>query len=137
MIARAARSFADAVHRRSGDRLRGVYLFGSRARGDQKPFSDIDLAVVVDGSILRQGETKPLAEMAYDAFLETGAEVQPWLFAEVGSRVAIGQSLRSKADYSAESASRSDSDAALAATDDRLAFARPHIENRQGDSHDH
>lgn len=32
-----------------GDRLRGVALFGSRARGDARPDSDVDLFVVVEG----------------------------------------------------------------------------------------
>jgi antitoxin ChpS len=82
MAARAASLFAEAMRDRYGTHLRGVYLFGSRARGDQRPFSDVDLAVVVDGSFPLEGETKPLAEAAYDIFLETGAEIQPWLFAE-------------------------------------------------------
>lgn len=32
-----------------GDRLNSVWLFGSRARGDFGPWSDIDLAVILDG----------------------------------------------------------------------------------------
>ena len=31
-----------------GQRLRGVYLFGSRARGDGDPDSDLDVLVVLD-----------------------------------------------------------------------------------------
>ncbi len=31
-----------------GPRLRGVYLFGSRARGDQRPDSDVDILIVLD-----------------------------------------------------------------------------------------
>jgi predicted nucleotidyltransferase len=31
-----------------GPRLRGVYLFGSRARGDDGPDSDLDVLVVLD-----------------------------------------------------------------------------------------
>ena len=32
-----------------GDRLLGFYLFGSKARGDYDPESDVDLAIVVEG----------------------------------------------------------------------------------------
>lgn len=32
-----------------GDRLRGIALFGSRARGDARPDSDVDLFVIVEG----------------------------------------------------------------------------------------
>jgi len=31
-----------------GDRLKGLYLFGSHARGDAEPDSDVDVAVVLD-----------------------------------------------------------------------------------------
>jgi predicted nucleotidyltransferase len=32
-----------------GIKLRGFYLFGSKARGDYDPESDVDLAIIVDG----------------------------------------------------------------------------------------
>jgi len=32
-----------------GERLAGVYLYGSQARGDATPTSDIDLLIVLDG----------------------------------------------------------------------------------------
>jgi predicted nucleotidyltransferase len=31
-----------------GERLRGLYLYGSRARGESKPDSDVDVLVVLD-----------------------------------------------------------------------------------------
>lgn len=31
-----------------GERLKGLYLFGSHARGDAEPDSDVDIAVVLD-----------------------------------------------------------------------------------------
>jgi len=33
-----------------GDRFEAAYLFGSRARGDQRPDSDLDVLVVVRGA---------------------------------------------------------------------------------------
>lgn len=79
-VAAAAKRFAETARRRYAHALHGVYLFGSRARGDNSPFSDVDLAIVVDDSVDVAGETVPLSWEAYDLLLETGAEIQPWLF---------------------------------------------------------
>jgi predicted nucleotidyltransferase len=38
-----------ALHEHLGASLRGVVLFGSRARGDARPESDWDLLLVADG----------------------------------------------------------------------------------------
>lgn len=37
------------VQRLVGPRLRGIRLFGSKARGDFDPESDLDIAILVDG----------------------------------------------------------------------------------------
>ena len=37
-----------ALHHLYGPRLRGVYLFGSYARGDQDSESDVDVLIVLD-----------------------------------------------------------------------------------------
>jgi predicted nucleotidyltransferase len=56
----------------------GAILFGSRARRDHRPDSDVDVAVLLHG---RQGpflDTKlALADIAYDVLLETGILIQP------------------------------------------------------------
>lgn len=76
----AASRFAEIARARYGGALRGVYLFGSRARGDHEPFSDVDLAIIVDDTVDTARETFPLSGYAYDVLVETGAEVQPWVF---------------------------------------------------------
>lgn len=78
-VARAIDSYTAALRGRYGDHLRGVYLFGSRARGDFQPFSDVDVALVFD-SEEDVMQIRPLSDLAYDVFLETGAEIQPWPF---------------------------------------------------------
>ena len=72
--------FVRLMRDRYGRNLRGVYLFGSRARGDAKPFSDVDLAIVVSDSARNTTEVADLSGVAYEVFLETGAEIQPWVF---------------------------------------------------------
>lgn len=80
--ASAIRRFAGIAEQRYGTRLRGLFLFGSRARGDFSPLSDVDLAIVVDEAVDAPKETAPLSSATYDVLLETGAEVQAWVFHE-------------------------------------------------------
>lgn len=58
-------------------RLEQAILFGSRARGEHRPDSDADVALILhergdDGITLMM-----LAELAYYAYLDTGIMVQP------------------------------------------------------------
>ncbi len=66
-------------------RLSGVYdvaqaiMFGSRARGDHRPDSDLDLAVVLNGQRGDFIDTKlDMAGIAFDVLMETGVLVQPF-----------------------------------------------------------
>jgi antitoxin ChpS len=81
-ITRAVDAYVAALRERYGESLKGVYLFGSRARGDFKPFSDVDIALILADSVRERSQTRHLADLSYDVFLETGAEIQPWAFAE-------------------------------------------------------
>jgi predicted nucleotidyltransferase len=67
------------------EKLRGAYdvsqviMFGSRARGDHRSDSDIDLAVVLNGTRGDFLDTKlDMAGLAFDVLLETGRLVQPF-----------------------------------------------------------
>jgi len=53
-----------------GDRLKGLYLFGSRARGDAAPDSDVDVAVVLDDYESAFAEIDRMAEIGSRISLE-------------------------------------------------------------------
>ena len=72
----AARRFLRAIEGRYP--LRQAWVFGSRARGDQRPDSDLDIALLLDGP---RGAFIPaklaLDDLAYEVLLETGIHIQP------------------------------------------------------------
>lgn len=58
--------------------LLNAILFGSRARGQFRPDSDADIAVLLPGSPGNFLPTKlDMADIAYDVLLETGIRIQP------------------------------------------------------------
>jgi antitoxin ChpS len=78
-VDRALRDFVKTLRPVYGERLRGVYLFGSRARGDHTPESDADVAVVLaDGDWTYWDEKMRLAGLEYETIITTGAEPQGW-----------------------------------------------------------
>lgn len=78
-VAKALQDFAAAVRTHYGERLRGLYLFGSRARGDHTPESDADVAVVLaDGDWVSWQERRALNHLGFDLMVDTGADIQAW-----------------------------------------------------------
>jgi len=61
----------------------GAIVFGSRARGNHRPDSDADVAVLLSGEHQRFLPTKlAMSDMAFDVLLETGINISPlpvWL----------------------------------------------------------
>lgn len=69
--------FAADARRHYGPRLLGLYLFGSRARGDAQPDSDADVAVILaDGPWRIIEEARLLADLSYDRLIEDGLDIQ-------------------------------------------------------------
>jgi predicted nucleotidyltransferase len=52
---RVVERFASRLDNELGDDLRGLWLYGSRARGTAHPESDVDLLVIADGGRDRYG----------------------------------------------------------------------------------
>ena len=63
------REVRDALSVLYGDRLTGVYLFGSHARGDAREGSDIDVAVVLRGPVDPWEEREQTSELLGDVSL--------------------------------------------------------------------
>jgi predicted nucleotidyltransferase len=63
-----------------GDRLLRVMLFGSKARGDSEPESDIDILVVLRGEL--DGLKDKLADLSYDISLNYGVVVSDLVVGE-------------------------------------------------------
>ena len=82
-VDRAVNDYARAIRQAYGHMLKGIYLFGSRARGDHNRESDADIAVVLaDGDWKKWPETKRLSDIAYDIIVATGAGIQGWVVRE-------------------------------------------------------
>ncbi|MCC7045399.1 MAG: nucleotidyltransferase domain-containing protein [Alphaproteobacteria bacterium] len=58
-----------------GSRLRQLILFGSRARGDAREDSDIDLMIVLDGPIDHGAETRRTGPATTDVDLAYGVDI--------------------------------------------------------------
>jgi len=55
-----------------GERLAGLYLYGSHARGKARADSDIDLLAVLSGRMTSCEEMDKLVDATYDLELESG-----------------------------------------------------------------
>ena len=66
---------ADVIHRTIPDAE--AILYGSEARGDATPQSDIDLLILVDKEKLSVSEEEQITMPLYLIELETGIEIHP------------------------------------------------------------
>jgi antitoxin ChpS len=90
IVERDVRAFAQALSRRYGASLRGIFMFGSRARGDNRPDSDVDLAVVVDSVPTDWRERGALSDLSYDFLVNDAVDIQAWpISADVWNNPAL------------------------------------------------
>ena len=62
----------DLLEQTFGDRLAGVVLYGSEARGNAEPESDVDLFVLLRGPVDLHRDLRRTVEALYDLQLEVG-----------------------------------------------------------------
>jgi predicted nucleotidyltransferase len=66
----------DALKSLYGDRLKGLVLFGSTARGEAGPDSDVDLLVLLEGPVELGVELRAIVDALYDLQLEAGVGIE-------------------------------------------------------------
>ena len=76
----ALEAFRSRLEERYGVSLRGLVLFGSRARGDHRDDSDADVAVFLQSVSDPVAAQMDMATDAYAVFLDTEILIQPWVF---------------------------------------------------------
>lgn len=74
-IADALREVTSAIRAIYGERLVRLVLYGSHARGDATPGSDVDVLVVLQGTVERGREITRLVDATYDVLLGRGVHV--------------------------------------------------------------
>jgi predicted nucleotidyltransferase len=84
--ARALEAFADRVRTALGDRLLELRLFGSKARGDSTPESDIDILVIVSGDSERWRLAMAVTDIAFSVNLEHDVFISPVVVSEAVRR---------------------------------------------------
>ena len=72
--------FKSRLIHRYGEHFRGIYLFGSRARGDHRSDSDADVAVFLDHVADPIQVQLDMVDESYPMLLSSGIHIQPWVF---------------------------------------------------------
>lgn len=74
-VSRIVEELRDRLEALYGDRLERLILFGSQARGDATPESDVDVLVVLEGEVRPVEEIRRTGGIVADLSLRTGVDV--------------------------------------------------------------
>jgi predicted nucleotidyltransferase len=69
-IRRLMKEFKEGLIRIYGDKLKAVYLYGSYARGDSRPGSDVDVMILLKNYKNYWKEQSKISQLASDVSLE-------------------------------------------------------------------
>lgn len=72
---KALAQLMEKLKKRLGARLRHAFLFGSKARGDDRPDSDVDVAIVLEGQPSEE-DREEVSEMVYEVLDACGLYIQ-------------------------------------------------------------
>jgi len=81
-VLRLVREFHQRLEPLYGERLKGVYLYGSYARGDAREDSDIDVAVVLAGDLDPWEEDCRTSEVTSELSLRENCLLVPFFISE-------------------------------------------------------
>jgi hypothetical protein len=81
-VLRIVRELHDKLDVIYGDRLKGVYLYGSYARGDAREDSDIDVAVVLVGEVDSWDERDRMGDIISDICLREDCLIMTMFISE-------------------------------------------------------
>jgi predicted nucleotidyltransferase len=82
-IRKLMKEFKDGLIRIYGDRLKGVYLYGSYARGEARSDSDVDVMIVLDTYASYGKEIDKTGELTSGLSLEYGISISRVLMKEM------------------------------------------------------
>lgn len=80
-VREALLDFRKRLDERFGNRLKDFRLFGSYARGDWGPDSDVDVLVVVSELVIER-ERREIFELGEEVFFDTLVHLSPFVLAE-------------------------------------------------------